>query len=493
MNELPVNLYTAAQVRELDRVAIAEFSVPGVTLMERAGAACFAQLRTRWPAAREIGVLCGIGNNGGDGFVIARLAHEAGLIVDVRLVGERDKIGGDALQALRRLEACGVRVLSFAPGRALRGEVWVDALFGIGLNAEVSGAPRAAIEALNAGGMPVLSVDLPSGLNADTGCPLGIAVNAAATVTFIGMKQGLLTADAADYCGELMFDDLGVPSEVAARVPAQTARITPDQFGAFLAKRACNTHKGAFGHVLIIGGETGMSGAARMAGEAAARVGAGCVSVATRAAHAPLLSVARPELMCHPVEHAAQLRPLIERASVVAIGPGLGQGEWGREMFAQALQCSLPLVIDADALNLLAHDPVIRPNSVITPHPGEAARLLNMRSVDVQFDRFAAVAALQERFGGVVVLKGAGTLVAAPGHGVQLCAAGNPGMASGGMGDVLTGVIAGFIAQGLAVVDAAALGVWVHATAGDRAAQAGERGLLASDVLEQLRAVVNAL
>lgn len=272
-----------------------------------------------------------------------------------------------------------------------------------------------------------------------------------------------------------------------------TLRITPEQFSAFLAPRARNAHKGAFGHVLVIGGEVGMSGAARLAGEAAARVGAGLVSIATRAEHAALLSVARPELMCHPVENPNQLRPLLERAGVVAIGPGLGQGAWGRGLFAQALQSSLPLIIDADALHLLAQDPVQCEHAVLTPHPGEAARLLGMPVAEVQRDRFAAVSALQERFGGVVVLKGAGTLVAAPAHRVQLCDAGNPGMASGGMGDVLMGIIAGLIAQGLALPDAAALGVWVHATAGDRAARNGERGLLAGDVLVQLRGVVNPL
>lgn len=491
MNHLPVNLYTAAQVRELDRVASAEFNLPGLTLMERAGAACFAQLRAHWPAAREIGVLCGVGNNGGDGLVIARLAHEAGLVVDVRLIGERSKIAGDALHVLRRLEACGVRVLSIAPGRAVRGDVWVDALFGTGLKDEVSGVPRAAIEALNSSGVPVLSVDIPSGLNADTGCAMGVAVRATVTVTFIGLKQGLLTADGADYRGRWMFDDLAVPSDVYARVPAPATRITPEHCGAFLTPRARHAHKGAFGHVLVIGGEVGMSGAARLAGEAAARVGAGLVSIATRAEHAALLSVARPELMCHPVENPNQLRPLLERAGVVAIGPGLGQGPWGRGLFAQALQSSLPLIIDADALHLLAQDPVRREHAVLTPHPGEAARLLGMSVAEVQRDRFAAVSALQERFGGVVVLKGAGTLVAASPHRVQLCDAGNPGMASGGMGDVLTGIIAGLIAQGLALPDAAALGVWVHATAGDRAARNGERGLLAGDVLVQLRGVVN--
>ena len=491
MNNLPVNLYRAAQVRALDRIALAEFKLPGATLMERAGAACFAQLMALWPAVRSVGVLCGTGNNGGDGFVIARLAHAAGLHVCTLQVGERDKIRGDALSALQRLEASGVPVVAWNAVALPVCEVWVDALLGTGLNAEVTGTWHAAIAALNASGRPILAVDLPSGLGADTGHVWGIAVQATATLTFIGLKQGMFTGAGPDHCGMLSFDALDMPAVVMARAPPSATRIASEWVQARLPRRWRSAHKGHFGHVAILGGDHGMSGAARLAGEAAARVGAGLISVATRPEHAALLSLARPELMCHGVTNASEVRRVLARATVAAIGPGLGQSAWARVLFGQLLDADHPCVVDADALNLLAADPVRREHWVLTPHPGEAARLLNTSVAQVQRDRFAAAAALQKTYGGVVVLKGAGTLIVAPDSAVYVCDAGNPGMASGGMGDVLTGVIAGLLAQGLSLTDAACVGAYVHATAADQAACVGERGLLASDVLAQLRACVN--
>jgi NAD(P)H-hydrate epimerase len=243
--------------------------------------------------------------------------------------------------------------------------------------------------------------------------------------------------------------------------------------------------------VLIVGGDHGMPGALRLAGEAALRSGAGLVSLATRPAHAAGIPLTRPELMCHGVQQAAQLAPLLKRATVVAVGPGLGTGEWGRGLFGALLDSPLSLVVDADALNLLAREPLRRGNWILTPHPGEAARLLGIEVAEVEKDRFAAVRALSERYGGTVVLKGAGTLIHTEGHPVAVCDRGNPGMASGGMGDVLTGVIAALRAQGLDDAAAAEAGVWVHAAAGDRAAQEGERGLLAGDLMAALRAELN--
>ncbi len=492
MNDLPENLYRAAQVRALDRIASAEFKLPGATLMERAGLACFARLTARWPAARSVGVLCGVGNNGGDGFVIARLAHAAGLQVCVRQVGELDKIHGDALNAMQRLQAAGVLVAAWNAAALPACDVWVDALFGTGLNVAVTGVWRAAISALNTSGRPIISVDIPSGLDADTGHVWGDAVRATTTLTFIGLKPGLLTGAGPDHCGALCFDALGIPAQVVAREPPSATRISHAWAQARLPPpRLRSAHKGHFGHVAILGGDHGMSGAARLAGEAAARVGAGLVSIATRPEHAALLSMARPEMMCHGVTHAAEVRGVLARASVAVIGPGLGQSAWARTLFGQLLDANLPCVVDADALNLLAAEPVRREHWILTPHPGEAARLLNASAAQVQRDRFAAARALQNKYGGVVVLKGAGTLVVAPDSAVYVCDAGNPGMASGGMGDVLTGVIAGLLAQGLSLTHAACVGVHVHATAADCAAREGERGLLASDVLAQLRANVN--
>jgi NAD(P)H-hydrate epimerase len=493
MNELPLHLYHAVQVRRLDRVATDELRIPGLTLMERAGAACFAQLRARWPQARRVCVLCGTGNNGGDGYVVARLAHEAGLQVNVMQVGAREHIAGYAAAALEKLTKAGVPLGAVAAATMPLADVIVDALLGTGTKGDATGEWRQAIDAINGAGRPVLAVDIPSGLHADTGRVLGTAVRAKVTVTFLGLKQGLFTGAGPDYTGEVVFDDLGVPPEVYRGVPPSAARLSDALLRTLLKPRARGAHKGDFGHTLVIGGDYGMSGAARLAAEGAARAGAGLVSVATRADHAALLGATRPEIMCHPAERGAYLRPLLANANVVAIGPGLGQSNWGREMLAAALESNLPLVIDADALNLIAQEPARREQWVLTPHPGEAARLLGTHAAEVQLDRFAAVRELQQRYGGVVVLKGAGTLVGCGDLSVAVCSAGNPGMASGGVGDVLTGVIAGLVAQGLSLKDAAYAGVHAHAAAADRASARGERGMLAGDVLAELRAVVNPL
>jgi NAD(P)H-hydrate epimerase len=297
MQTLPPDLYRAAQVRELDRLAIDECGIPGAALMARAGGAAYALLRQRWPAARRIAVVCGTGNNGGDGFVLARLASEAGLDVALYQVGDPAHLRGDALAA-----AAGLAAKSLAAGDLRHCEVVVDALLGTGLTGEVRDAWRQAVAAINESGRPVLALDIPSGLDADTGAVLGCAVRAAVTMTFIGLKQGLFTGSGPALCGDLYFDDLAVPAAIYQRVPAAARRLDLAAFAAALAPRARDAHKGDFGHVLVVGGDAGFSGAARLAAEAAARVGAGLISVATRAAHAAAITAARPELMCHGVE-----------------------------------------------------------------------------------------------------------------------------------------------------------------------------------------------
>lgn len=489
MSILPHDLYRAAQVRELERIAMAQCGLSDGVLLERAGRAAFELLRRRWPEAHRIAVVCGVGNNGGDGFVLARLARAAGLEVALYQVGEAARLRGAALAAA---QAVGLTAQPLAAG-ALRGcDVVVDALLGIGLRGEVRGAWRTAIDAINGSGRPVLALDLPSGLDADTGAVLDSAVQASVTLTFLGLKPGLLTAAGPACGGELRFASLAVPPAVYAKVPAAARRLDSAQFAPWLAPRRRDAHKGDCGHVLVVGGDLGYAGAVRLAAEAAARCGAGLVSVATRAAHAAAIAMARPELMCHGVERAVELEPLLRRATVVVIGPGLGQGAWGRHLLGKVLQARQPLVVDADALNLLAQDPLHRKDWVLTPHPGEAGRLLGATVAQVQADRFAAAAGLQASFGGVVVLKGAGTVVLG-GDGLPgICVGGNPGMASGGMGDVLSGVIAALLAQGLPLREAAGAGVCLHAAAADTAAaEAGERGLLASDLFRPLHRLVN--
>lgn len=490
-NNLPLPLYRASQVRELDRITIEDMGVPGICLMERAGQVAFNILTTHWPRARRIIVLCGSGNNGGDGYILAKLAYLAGYDVTVLQLGDTTQLKGDARIAFEAMIAIGLTAQVFTEKKLSIVDVVVDALLGTGLDRDVSGEWREVIEALNRCACPVLSLDIPSGLHADTGTVLGVAVRANITVSFIGLKQGFFTGEGPDYCGKVYFDDLKVPPVIYKQVKTSVMRLDYDILKTRVCKRPRTAHKGRFGHVLIIGGDSGMTGAVCLAAEAAARVGAGKVSLATRHAHATLLNLTRPEIMSHGIETIEELEVLLTQVDIIAIGPGLGQSHWAHGLLEAIKEQQKPIVVDADALNLLARSPFRLPHGVLTPHPGEAARLLELSTLEVQNDRFAAVRALQLRFGGVCVLKGAGTLVATPNGQIGICTAGNPGMACGGMGDVLTGVIAGLLAQGLSTTEAAQLGVCIHGKAGDKAALEGERGLLPSDLMPWLRYYAN--
>lgn len=493
MKQLPNNLYTAEQTRELDRITIEEFDVSGTVLMERAGTVAFNILKQHWPEAKTLCFVCGTGNNGGDGFVVARLAHEQGLQVEVLIVGDSNKIKGDALSAKQQLEGCGVNTQAYAKGKLPLADLVVDAVFGTGLKGRVSGDAVHAINAINQHGAPVFALDIPSGLYADTGNvpgDEGKVVQADVTISFIGLNRGLLTAKGPDCCGELIFDDLQIPPGVALKVPTSIKRLNIP--ASIFKKRDKESHKGLFGHVLVIGGDIGMSGAARLACEAALRSGTGLVSLATRYAHASVISSVRPEIMSYPVERENEIKFLIDKASVIAVGPGLGKSEWAAILFAASISSEKPLIVDADALNLLAMEPFQYDNWILTPHPGEAARLLETTVEEIQADRFSAVQQIAEKFGGTVVLKGNGSLIYSEDN-TYLCDKGNPGMASGGMGDVLSGIIASLLAQGFSLTDAANVGVHLHAAAGDAAAKdAGERGLLASDLMPFIRHQINS-
>jgi NAD(P)H-hydrate epimerase len=476
-------LFTNEQVRTLDRAAIAG-GIAGIELMQRAAAAAFASLRRRWPRAGRVCVLCGPGNNGGDGFLVAMLAQEAGLKASV--VALTDASVGDAAEARVRCSSAGVAI---AHGTALpQADVYVDALFGSGLNRAPEGNAAALIRTLNAQARPVLALDVPSGLSSDTGVAFEPCVRAAATVCFVAWKRGLFTGQAFDHAGERELATLDLPASLYAQHPPDARLLVVRG----LPKRARDSHKGRYGHVLAIGGDHGAGGAIRLAAEAALRVGAGLASVATREAHVVALLSACPELMPQGVHVPRNLGPLLERATVLALGPGLGREEWGRGLWQAALDADKPTVLDADGLNLLAEHPRALPGRcVLTPHPGEAARLLQCTTAQVQADRFNAARTLANAHRAVVVLKGAGSVIASPDGEVAICPWGNPGMASGGMGDAQTGVIAGLLAQGLSPWEAACLGTGVHARAGDLAARVGERGLLASDLFPYLRALVN--
>ncbi|MCF6751287.1 NAD(P)H-hydrate dehydratase [Pseudomonas stutzeri] len=483
-DSLPVALYTAAQVRELDARLIAAGTL-GFELMQRAAHAAWRALRRRWPDAGAVTVLAGRGNNAGDGYLVAALAQRAGWQVRVLAVGDVQALQGDAAQALAEARGCGVSVEPWHAAVALQG-VLVDALLGTGISGAVREPYAGAIAAINASGLPVLAIDLPSGLCADTGQVLGQAVRADLSVTFIGLKLGLFTAEGPDRVGTLVFDDLQADPGIVAQVASEAVRLDHGSL-ARIAPRAPTAHKGSFGQVLVIGGDLGTGGAALLSAEAALRGGAGMVSLATRPEHVTASLVRRPEIMCSGVESTYSLTTLVERADVLVVGPGLGQAPWGRSLLSLAAQCGLPQVWDADALNLLAAGGVQLPiGCVITPHPGEAARLLQCTVAEVQGDRPAAARELARRYACVALLKGAGTLVAAPDGRLALCDRGHPAMASAGLGDVLAGLIGALLAQDLTPFDAACLGVWLHAAAGERLGEQG-RGLAAADLIPVIR------
>ena len=481
-----IALYNRQRLREIEAVA-AIASGDSFALMDRAGLAAWHYLLANWPQSQRIVVVCGPGNNGGDGYVLAMHAQQSGR--QVLVVQSGAPRGELALRACAGYEALG-GVATQSVDAISDADVVVDALFGIGLARAPDAVAARLIEAINDSCADVLSIDVPSGVDADTGNVPGVAVRATRTLQCIAPHCGLLTGSALDFCGRLDVDRLGFALDY---VTSTAHAVRADALVDWLRPRQRESHKGANGHALCIGGDSGSGGAIMLCADAALRSGAGLVSVATRTAHIPALLAHRPEAMAAGIEDPAALAALIDRVDIIAIGPGLGQLTWGVAMFDTAMAGHKPLVIDADGLNLLAQRPRAVPeDTILTPHPGEAGRLLGIATSVVQADRFSAARALVERYKCVVVLKGAGTIVAAPDHAPCVIAAGNPGMAVGGMGDLLTGVIAALRAQGLGAYDAACCGALLHAVAGDAVAREdGERGLMPSDLLTHLRRLSN--
>lgn len=489
---LPIALYSTQQVRAVDAHAIEVRGVPGYTLMKRAGEAALRYLRSRWPTSHRIVIVCGGGNNGGDGYVLARFAQAAGLTVTAVAAVPVDSLRNDARQAWDDFRSSGGQVSPFSPAVLQEGEVIADAILGTGLKGAVRDDLAAVIAAINSSGRPVFALDVPSGLDSDTGMPLGETIRADCTVTFVGLKTGLFIGDGPEYAGTVFFDDLEIEPPAQEGFEPKLERIMDTEILRALPRRRRSSNKGDFGRVLIVGSGPGMPGAARLAGEACLRVGAGLVTVAVWPENVAAISAGRPELICLGIAKGGELEEAVERANVVAIGPGLGKSDWARAALAAVLDSSKPLVVDADALNLVAENRTPpRDNWILTPHPGEAGRLLGMMTDAVQSDRLSALERLIDRYHGTIVLKGAGTLVGTSGRTPGLCEKGNPGMATAGTGDVLTGAIAGVLAQCHDTALAARVGVLVHAMAGDAAARGGERGLLASDVARELHNCVN--
>jgi NAD(P)H-hydrate epimerase len=492
MIELPEDIYSAQQVREVDYTAIDRFKISAYELMCRAGTAALECVQRRWPDISRLTILCGAGNNAGDGYVLARLAAASGIDVRVIAVSEPDRLTGAAATAWDDWLAASGTIESLPGAPSFGNDVIVDGLLGTGLDRDLDGVYLDAVTAINAVPNPVLALDIPTGLQADTGMPLGAAVIADTTATFVGLKTGLFLGRAPDYCGALEFAGLGIPREAYEDQPPALQRLSLRALRQALPPRRPSSHKGAHGSLLLVGGSPGMSGAIILAAEAALRAGAGLVRVATHHDSAAVVVASRPEIMSQGVDNAADLDPLIAAADAVVVGPGLGQSEWARALMERLLASDLPMVLDADGLNLLAEHPVQRGNWILTPHPGEAARLLHRDVSAVQADRLQAVRDLAERYRGDVVLKGAGSLIAGPGTTpVAVCDRGNPGMASAGMGDVLAGIIGGLSVQIADKALALRVGVLIHALAGDSAVTGGQRGLLARDLMPYIRRWAN--
>ena len=488
-------------MREVDRQTYTALGISEYALMCQAGGAAFRVLVSQWPEARRILVLCGTGNNGGDGWVLARLAQGAGFDCRVALFGDASRISGAARMAHDAWCNSTSTAYSNADTLITSGldadeyDVVVDALTGIGLAGPARDAAVRLITVINDSTVPVLSLDVPSGVDADTGSIIGAGIHATTTVTFIAHKPGLLTGAALNHVGRLVLAGLDAPPTVFASVPADGVRIS-DSIAAGLPLRSPTAHKGHFGHVLVIGGNRGMGGAALLAAGAALRSGAGLVSLATHSEHVTAALTRHPELMVTGLDDAAGLPELCEDKSVIVIGPGLGQDDWAQQSLRHAVEAEVPLVCDADALNLIAANNVTIPPEIpliVTPHPGEASRLASVTTSEIEADRVRWARELAERIAGVVVLKGAGTVIASPCNGdpLYICAGGNPGMATGGMGDVLAGAIGALVGQGLSATEASALGVAAHARAGELAWDRYGVGLTASDVANGLGVVLS--
>ena len=491
MSKLKEALYLTKHLRLCEQRALDEQGLTEEDLMMRAGVAALNTLKTHYPDVRAVAIFCGSGNNAGDGYVLAKLLFEHEFYVVVHQYKAVENLPPTAQHAALAALAAGIPFQYADDVIDSEVELVVDALLGIGIEGDVREPIAHAIDLINDSGLPVLSLDVPSGLDADTGRVLGVCVNADVTITFIAQKVGLFTLDGVDYCGKVVCHNLQLAHCLATLQPA-VFKLDQQLLQGIIAPRRRNSHKGDFGHVLIIGGGPGMPGAVCLAAMAAFRVGAGRVTIATLPEHTTGILSLLPEAMVYPIDESDALLPLLETATIGVIGPGLGESEWAGQLFQAAIAAQIPLVIDASALRMLAHNPQHDDNWVLTPHPGEAASLLACSTADIQLNRLKSAQLIQQQYGGTVVLKGAGSIVKSSEFETYICTAGNPGMASAGMGDVLSGVIGGLVAQGLSLADAAKLGVWLHAQAGDEAVlKQGERGLIASDLMPYLRRQIN--
>lgn len=490
-------LYNSKSVRQLDRLAIQQLGIPSIVLMKRAGRAAFDELLDAWGAPSLITVFCGSGNNAGDGYIVAALAAEKGFAVRVVELAAAEKLSADGALARDYSANAGVSFEEFSADIDLDEGVIVDALLGTGFQQPVRELYANAIHCINNAALPVLSIDLPSGLCSDTGSAADAAVNADISVTFIAAKQGMFSGRGPALCGEIIYHSLDINEQLFQQQPCSSVLMNLDDLLEYFPDRDADAYKNQFGHAMVIGGDRGYGGAGVMAAESALRTGAGLVSIATRPEHVAAILARQPEIMASGIISGQELEPLLDKPTVLIVGPGLGRSPWSEQLLQKAVASGLPMVVDADALNIIAEGRVV-PNPdgsrwVMTPHPAEAARLLNISVAEVQANRFSAVRQLQKNFNAVVLLKGAGTLIASgDSELISVCPYGNPSMATAGMGDMLSGIVGGLLAQGLAPSQAAQLGCCLHSAAADLAVEdRGARGLAATDISAFITAILN--
>lgn len=514
---MPMKLALAEQMRQIDRAAIDDIGIPGVVLMENAGRQTVHQLCRYFGQVqgKEIAVFAGPGNNGGDGFVVARHLRELGAQVTVFALACADRIMGDAAVHFRIVGNLGIPVTFLLGPDDLQGlspdcfDLIVDALFGTGLKRQVEGYFARVIEMINSASCPVVAVDLPSGLDSDTGGICGVAVKADLTVTFGVAKPGHVVFPGREMVGALEVVDIGIPSQVIAAAGLICELLDRKSVAPFVVRRPANSHKGTSGHLLVVAGSLGKTGAAILCCQGALRVGAGLVSLCAGRALNAIFESALYEAMTIPVAGGDDGAPssndlqlilaAMEGKQAAVVGPGLGTTDETAELVRRIYQqAEIALLVDADAINILAADKnslarTAQAGRILTPHPGEMARLTGKTSRFIQQNRLEVAREYARQHNVYLVLKGAGTIIAAPDGTLAVNPAGNPGMAAGGMGDVLSGIIGGLLVQGLEPWKACCLGVYMHGLAADRLAQKAPCGYLASEVAERVPSVINEL
>ena len=509
---------TSEQMREMDRLTIQKYGTPSLTLMERAGAAVVKAIVERFaePASKGVLVIAGKGNNGGDGFVVGRLLRQQGVSCEIALLVKRNEIASDAAHNLEAYLTAGGKVVDIDAARlsllnnSIAGKgLLVDAILGTGTKNEIRGVYADAIRAVNGSGLPIVAVDIPSGLNADNGTPLGVCIQADMTVALGYPKLGQVIHPAVGYVGELVVADIGIEPAAVTEVAPTAELLTPEQVGPLVPVRRADSHKGTYGHVVVIAGSRGKTGAAILASRACMRAGAGLTTLAAPRSLNNVFASAMIEVMTEPLRDTAEeeiesltddeWRRLLERKTVALFGPGIGVTNCTRNNLRWLLRhLSIPWVIDADGLNNLALDigrlRQARTAPILTPHPGEMARLIGKDARDVNEDRIGVARAFATEHCCYVVLKGARTVLATPAGKISINPTGNPGMASGGMGDVLAGILAALLAQGLSPEEAMKLAVYLHGFIADRfAAGRGMLGTIASDIIDGLPAGLRSL